>query len=73
MTPDSDFNKQIKEYANAINLLETARTLINFFATELAILKSDIAENQRILRICELEGLEELLQRYQEFSNTRNK
>ena len=73
LTPDSDFNKKIKEYDDAIDGVEQAQNLINVFATELAIVKSDILENQRILRICELEVLEELIQRYQEFSNTRNK
>lgn len=77
MTPNSDFNKSIQEFNSSFIKARNNQIRLSLLAEGIAIAKSDIAASKKLIRDCklqkELEVLEELLQRYQEFSNTRNK
>ena len=80
LTPDSDFNKSIQEFNSKFIKARNNQIRLRLLAEGIAIAKSDIAENQKLLRDCKLQQqlavIEELLNRYekyQDFTNTRNK
>ena len=76
LTPDSDFNKLIKDFNERVEQVKNAQDLLRAFATTLALLKSEIVRDEKILRDCAFEATKELLERYERYQgliNTRNK
>lgn len=76
LNPDSDFNKKIQEFNSSFIKARNNQIRLTLLAEGIAIAKSDIAENQRILKFCEFEVIKELLERYEKYQNlinTRNK